>query len=147
MATDTTGEWWTGDNAADLAEYIEEFSRIYNGYPTEQVVSCVCADCGGRRFRITADGDEGVATRTCVTCNVSAFIADSAEHADEAELVECACPCGGEEFEAAAGFAFWDDGDVKWICLGLRCVADGVLGVYTSWKIDYAPSGQLLSQV
>ena len=48
----------------------------------------------------------------------------------------------------AVGFAFYQDSeDVRWLYIGLRCVACGELGVYGDWKIDYAPSKKLLDQV
>jgi hypothetical protein len=34
---------------------------------------------------------------------------------------------------------------VRWISLGLRCVQDGTLGVYADWKVDYSPTGHLLT--
>lgn len=73
------------------------------------------------------------------------YLADSAEYADEAELDDCACPCGGEVFNVGLGFALFDDGDVRWISIGLRCIQDGTLGVYADWKIDYSPTDRLLS--
>jgi hypothetical protein len=152
MAIDTTGEWWTGTDAVDLAEYIGEFSGAGRGYPAERVIPCVCGHCGGRRFRIAVDDEAGTACRTCVGCGGTAFIADSAEanaarYVDESEPEECACPCGGEEFEAAVGFALRGNGEVKWIYVGMRCVADGVLGVCADWKISYSPTGHLFGQV
>jgi hypothetical protein len=47
----------------------------------------------------------------------------------------------------AAGFSLHDDGEVRWISIGLRCLTDNTLGVYADWKINYGPSGRLLSQV
>jgi hypothetical protein len=35
---------------------------------------------------------------------------------------------------------------VRWVSLGLRCVQDGTLAVYADWKIDYSPTGHLLSR-
>jgi hypothetical protein len=72
--------------------------------------------------------------------------ADSAEFWDEADPGECACPCGGDTFAVAVGFSLRDGGDVRWISIGLRCLTDNTLGVYADWKINYGPSGHLLSQ-
>jgi hypothetical protein len=47
----------------------------------------------------------------------------------------------------AVGFALRDDGSVKWVYSGLRCVTDGTLGVYGDWKIDYAPTEHLFDSV
>ncbi len=51
----------------------------------------------------------------------------------------------------AVGFSLRDGGDVRWISIGLRCLTDNTLtdttlGVYADWKINYGPSGHLLSQ-
>jgi hypothetical protein len=35
---------------------------------------------------------------------------------------------------------------VRWISLGLRCLTDNTLGVYTDWEIDYSPTEHLLAQ-
>jgi hypothetical protein len=49
-------------------------------------------------------------------------------------------------FAVAVGFSLRDGGDVRWISIGLRCLTDNTLGVYADWKINYGPSGHLLSQ-
>jgi hypothetical protein len=47
----------------------------------------------------------------------------------------------------AVGFALHDDGEVRWISVGLRCLADdNTLGVYADWKVNYSPSGHLVSR-
>jgi hypothetical protein len=35
---------------------------------------------------------------------------------------------------------------VKWITVGTRCAACGVLGSPVDWKIDYGPTDHLLRQ-
>lgn len=72
---------------------------------------------------------------------------DSAEFVEDADLGEAACPCGGEIFNVAGGFALRVDGEVRWVYIGLRCVADGILGCCAEWKIDYSPTAHLLTQV
>jgi len=82
--------------------------------------------------------------RVCVARKHEHLICDSAEYWDEADPGEC----GGESFELAAGFAFYADSkDVRWICLGLRCIACKQIGADVDWKIDHSPSHQLLDQV
>ena len=66
------------------------------------------------------------------------------DHVDDCEFGEATCPCGGDLFGVAVGFSLLDDGEVRWVSLGLRCRSDGQLGVYTDWKIDYGPSRHLL---
>jgi hypothetical protein len=79
-------------------------------------------------------------------CRAATFIADSAEYWDQADPGECECPCGGDTFAVAVGIALRDEGDVRWISIGLRCLTDNTLGVYAEWKINYGPSAHLLTQ-
>ncbi|MFI6305317.1 hypothetical protein ACIBCH_25865 [Amycolatopsis thailandensis] len=134
----------SGDGVAELAEFILDFGA--GGYPVTRVAEAVCRDCTGRAFRVAVDDDEGCAQRVCVACGVATFIADSAEYWAEADPEECECPCGGGEFAVAVGFALGDDEEVRWISVGLRCLTDDTLGVYTDWKIDYSPTKHLLDQ-
>ena len=143
MAIDTTGEFWRGTDHADLAGYLREYAA--GGYPVVDVTESVCTPCGGRRFRVLADDEEGCVRRTCVACGEATFVADSADAAGDAALEECECPCGGDEFAVAVGFARLADGEVRWVSVGLRCLTDGTLGVYADWKIDYQPSAHLLT--
>ena len=146
MAIDRTGELWTGTDAADLEEYLAAYSK--DGYPVRRTVAARCGSCGGTVFAVTVDDEEGCAVRTCSDCADEHPMLDSAEYVDEADLEQTECPCGGEDFEVVAGFAFYDDsGDVRWVYLGLRCVFDGVLGCYADWKIDYSPTDHLLASV
>ena len=144
MTIDKSGKLWRGEDFADLADYIRQFRA--EGYPVSKVVESVCDHCSGRAFRVLVDDTEGCAQRVCVGCGAAAFIADSAEYWEDADPEECECPCGGDAFAAAVGFALGDDGDVRWISIGLRCQADNTLGVYADWKVNYGPSGHLLSQ-
>ncbi|MFI0405232.1 hypothetical protein [Actinomadura sp. 3N508] len=139
---DTSGELWRGEDFADLAAFIREYQA--EGYAVGEVTESVCGQCGGRAFRVLAGQD--AAQRTCTGCGTSEFIVDSADYWEEAEPDECECPCGGDEFAAAVGFSLRPDGDVRWVSLGLRCLADGTLGVYTDWKINYGPSAHLVTK-
>ena len=43
-------------------------------------------------------------------------IGDSSEYLKDAELEECACPCGSEEFEITVGVSLYEDSnDVRWM--------------------------------
>ncbi|SCF45595.1 hypothetical protein GA0070216_11894 [Micromonospora matsumotoense] len=143
MALDKSGKLWRGENVDDLAEYLRHFAA--GGYPVATVLESRCGECDGRTFRVTIDEEEAT-QRTCLTCGAVAFIGDSAEHWAGTDHESCACPCGGEEFAVAVGYALFDDGEVRWISVGLRCLNDGTLGVYADTKIDYIPSRHLLSQ-
>ncbi|XTZ18145.1 hypothetical protein ACQSSU_12620 [Micromonospora echinospora] len=126
-----------------LAAYVREHRA--GGYRVHHVVDVVCRRCDGRAFRVAVDDEEGCALVLCLGCGTEAAVADSDDHLDDAELAECACPCGAETFTVAVGYALTGDGEVRWVSVGLRCLADGTLGVYTDWKIDYAPTAHLLA--
>ncbi|MFB4283853.1 hypothetical protein ACBJ59_51740 [Nonomuraea sp. MTCD27] len=142
MAINTSGHLWRGDNFEDLADLLREHQP--GGYAVQRVSEAVCARCTGKHFNVMADDVEGCVQRVCVACGDASYVADSADYVDEADLGECACPCGGAEFAVAVGFAFRNDGEVRWVSIGLRCISDGSLGVYADWKIDYSPSAHLL---
>ena len=73
---------------------------------------------------------------------------DSAEFLDEAELDECACPCGGETFEITAGVSLYAGSeDVRWIYLACRCVACKHGAVYGDWKNEYDGYRELLARI
>jgi hypothetical protein len=123
------------------------YLRAWNDYPITEIRAARCV-CGKAVFALIHAGDAGGAMRICVACKREHLIGDSGEYWDDAEAAECACPCGNETFEVAAGFAFYADSkDVRWIYIGLRCTRCEQSGVYVDWKIDYAPSHQLLDQV
>ena len=73
-------------------------------------------------------------------------VVDSDEFWDADDAEECACTCGGEQFAAALGLSCRPDGEVRWVTVGLRCLACGLCGVYEDWKIDYMPSRHLLTR-
>ena len=141
---DKSGKWWKGTAASDLEVYLADYTE--DGYVASRFTRAKCS-CGGETFIVDADDTEGAASRTCVACEQTSFIADSAEYWSEAEPDRCACPCGAEEMNVCLGFAMRDDGnDVRWIYLGLRCTKCGVLGCYADWKVSYSPSLHLLEQ-
>ncbi len=143
---DTSGEWWRGDDFTDVAEYLREYAA--EGYPVDHISESICVSCGGRSFRlvINALSNDG-ARRTCITCGNTAFIADSADYWEEDEVEPVLCPCGGDIFQVAVGFALREaKDDVKWISVGTRCVADGVLASPVDWKVSHGPSLHLIHQ-
>lgn len=140
MAIDTS-TWPTSDLAEDLDPFLRDFTE--DDDPVTEVVNAACGRCGATVFSVHLDDDEGAAQRTCTTCGAEFVMLDSADVIQEADLEEAACPCGCEAFNVAVGFAFHDDGDVRWVYVGLRCVADGILGCYADWSIDYSPSAHL----
>lgn len=94
------------------------------------------------------DDAEGAVVRRCVRCQAEVVMLDSHEALEGAELGDATCPCGHAEFDVAVGFSMRSDAsEVRWVSVGLRCRRDGLIGVYTDWKIDYSPSGHLLEAV
>ncbi|UQU66866.1 hypothetical protein COUCH_11600 [Couchioplanes caeruleus] len=141
MAISKNATSWYGDNDEDLATYLQQFRA--GGYPVTRVRRLSCTLCGNATFLSLVDDDQGVAAVDCLECGARTLVADSAEHLDDAQLEGCACPCGGETFTVSVGYAVTSDNEVRWISVGLRCLNDGALGVYTDWKIDYTPSARL----
>lgn len=90
VTIDRSGAWWTGTEASDLVDYLKEFTAA--GYPAERVLQISCSGC-----------------------DTTSFVFDSEDFVEDADLGDAACPCGGEVFNVAAGFALHDDGDVRWV--------------------------------
>jgi hypothetical protein len=147
VSIDRSGELWTGTEPADLAEYLRGFKA--GGYPVKEVRTVgACPGCDSDAgYDVRVDDEEGFAERTCAGCGLVHLMLDSADHMEEADPGDAACPCGGEVFDVAAGFALRNDGEVRWVSIGLRCRNDGVLGCYADWKIDYSPTDQLRTNV
>ena len=147
MTVSKQGSSWKGTEAADLGEYLRTFAA--GGYTVAAVVHAACATCGAldAGFSVMLDDEEGAAIRTCRSCHAEVAMLDSVEFMEDADLGEAACPCGHEVFDVAVGFALRENAEVRWVSLGLRCLNDGLLGVYADWKIDYSPSRHLLSAV
>lgn len=145
MAIDKSGRWWCGSEPSDLDEYIGEYSA--DSYPATRIVHASCEKDGGIEFRVRVDDEEGFIERKCSTCGTAVAMLDSAEYADDASPRSVTCPCRGKVFNVAIGFATREDGGVRWVYNGLRCVRDGTLGVWGEWKIDYEPSEHLYALV
>lgn len=142
VAIDRSGTWWRGESAADLDEYLAAYTE--DGYPATTMRHSVCARCDGTVFGLV--GDDDVARRTCRACSAKAFIGDSEENWEEADLRTCECPCGGTDYEVAVGYSFRDNGEVRWITVANLCVECGVLGSFADWSINYGPTEHLLDQ-
>jgi hypothetical protein len=139
MPIDRSGALWRGSEAADLDAYLASFQA--GGYPVGRTAHSRCATCGGTTFALRVDDEAGYADRRCLACNAFMLMLDSDDSAEDAAPEECACPCGGEAFELAVGYAVVEVEDesgnvvdeVKWVSVGARCVRDGALGVYADW--------------
>ena len=145
MALQQRGQFWYGDGQHDIRDEVLRFSK--NNYPAHQFADAVC-QCGGRLFRLALDEVEGAAVRTCTACGHAHPIGDSAEYLDDAEPEECACPCGGGEFEITAGVSLYaDTEDIRWLYLGCRCPHCGLTAVYGDWKNEFNGYQEFLARV
>lgn len=145
MSIDKSDKWWRGSHASDIADYLVAYTA--DGYPATHVVHARCAKCGGNAFSLRVDADEGCAERECVACGDRVLMLDSADALEDADMTKFRCRPGHTTFNLAVGFAYREDGDIGWVCLGVRCVTDGILGAVADWKIDYSPSEHLHSAV
>jgi len=146
MALRKRGKHRYGDGHADIRDEVLRYSKA-NAYAAEHFADAVCA-CGGRVFEVLLDDKQGAAARTCIGCGEQHPICDSEEFLDDAELGQCACPCGAEAFEITVGVALYEGSeDVKWLYLGFRCPACGLTAVYGDWKCEAGGYRELMSRV
>jgi hypothetical protein len=146
MALKKRGKYRYGDSQADIRQELLRYSKS-NGYLTHHFAEARCR-CGGASFRLALDDTAGAAVRTCSGCAAEHPIGDSNEYLEEATLEECACPCGGEEFEITVGVSLYDDSeDVRWLYVGCRCVLCALTAVYGDWKNEYNGYQELLARV
>ncbi|HEX5269687.1 MAG TPA: hypothetical protein VFW33_04325 [Gemmataceae bacterium] len=146
MALRKRGKWRYGESQADIRDEILRYSKGVR-YLAHHYADAVCA-CGGAAFRLRLDDDQGAAVRVCAACGNEHPIGDSEEFLSDAELEECACPCGREEFQITVGVSLYEGSeDVKWLYVGCRCPACGVTAVYGDWKNEHIGYRELLSRV
>jgi len=145
MAIDTTGKWWKGSDVNDLITYLDLLLK-QQSFPAEKFVQSICT-CGGKSFRLSVDRREGYAKRACLACQSEAFIGDSRESAKEAKSKKVKCKCKDDQFEIVVAFSHRNDGEIKWLTVGERCISCGILGAYVDWGIDYTPTSHLYSLV
>ncbi len=147
MALRKRGKWWYGDSQADIRDAILRYSKGVK-YLAHHYADAVCGKCGGKVFWLFLDDNQCVAVRACVACEDEHPIGDSNEFMAEADPDDCACPCGGEEFEITVGVSLYEGSeDVKWLYLGCRCPACGLTAVYGDWKNEYIGYRELLARV
>jgi hypothetical protein len=146
MALKKRGEYYYGDSQADIRDEILRYSKK-NGYPAQYFADAVCK-CKENVFHLLLDDDEGAAVRICSSCKRKHPIGDSGDFLEDAELQECACPCGNEEYEISVGVSLYDDTeDVKWIYIGCHCTNCGLTAVYGDWKNEFQGYKKLLKMV
>ena len=140
------GRFWYGDSQTDIRDEIVRFGKL-NEYVPTRFADARCS-CGCFVFRLQLDEAAGAAVRVCTGCSRSHPIGDSEEYLSDAELEECECPCGGEQFEITAGVHLYADSQsVKWLYVGGRCPACGLKAVYGDWKNEFEDVSELLARV
>jgi hypothetical protein len=146
MALKERGKYRYGDSQADIRNEVLRYSEE-NDYVAEHFADAVCK-CGSKLFHLELDDNAGAAIRICVGCKTQHPIGDSEEFLEEAELNECGCPCGQEEFEITVGVSLYEGSeDVKWLYVGCRCPKCGLTAVYGDWKNEYIGYRELLARV
>ncbi|SNT32805.1 hypothetical protein SAMN05421770_107214 [Granulicella rosea] len=144
MAIDKSGTWWVGSEPQDIGGFLEAYSA--KSYKTDLFRLSTCK-CGGTAFSLLADEDEGCAQRICARCGEEHFLCDSEDYLEDATLEAWECvECEGAVANVGVGFSLYEDGEIRWLYVGARCAACGMLGCYSSWKVAYAPSKQLIEQ-
>jgi|GEM_PF-536404 len=149
MMRQTSDQWWTGTEAADIEKFLIDLAADEGTMPIRKFKLAKCG-CGSLEFTLLGDADEGCAKRTCTRCKTSRFICDGAEYWDEAEPEALVCfKCDSTKFNVGVGFSLRakPTSEVRWITVGQRCTACGLLGSFIDWKIDYSPSMQLIDEV
>ncbi len=142
MAIDKSGEFWKGNSIEDIKEYLIAYSE--DQYPVKKVVISKCDKCNCEEFLLEYDQDEGVVKAVCNSCETVKYIADSKEYFEEAEPEEYEClECKTNYANVAVGLAYRENGDVKWVYVGIRCPKCGMLGSINDWKINYGPTKEL----
>ena len=77
-------------------------------------------------------------SRHSVHPGIQEFLRTGVDFPADAELGECTCPCGHEEFEITVGVSLYEGSeDVKWLYLGCRCPKCGLTATYGDWKNEF----------
>lgn len=155
MAIDETGEWWIGSEPADIQSYLILYTAAAEAYPATAYRPIRCR-CGTDGFRVERAGS--VTRRTCASCGDVDFICRSADRqlawegaaAEEApESLPCV-NCESDVVNIGLGFAGYPEPEVdavKWLYVGVRCAACGVLGCFNDSKVARGPSAQVCDEL
>jgi hypothetical protein len=146
MALRKNGQYWYGDGPNDVWEYFVAWTKD-SGEPVKHWKQAVCR-CKNKVFQVDFDEEPQYLERYCTKCERDVVMfadefADVPDDPDEEEpnpdLLECIC--GKDHFEVIGVTAPFttdpDDNSARTFYLGLRCVACGCLGCYTSWHPRY----------
>ena len=139
---DTTKEdYWTGDTAEDISEYL----RLYSENENIDVKSVVCHSCGNDSFELKVDPNEDAIQVKCTKCATKKILLDCEDVWEDAKpkLKKCPICKKSKSYNVKVGFTRRENGSVKWIYIGNRCTNCGTLGSYLDWKVDYEPTEKM----
>ncbi|MBY0524560.1 MAG: hypothetical protein K2R98_14240 [Gemmataceae bacterium] len=148
MTINETEGGWFGTEPDDVRAFLEHDQQSYGGHGIDEFRVARCS-CGCVDFRLEYDGDTEAAIRVCLACEAVHAICDGGDHWDDAEPEEWECDeCGSTSVNLGVGFSInRDKGFIRWLYVGQRCVACGLLASCINWKVAYTPSMHLLDQV
>jgi hypothetical protein len=142
MSIDTSGKWWRGNNIEDIKDYLIAYSE--SAYPVQKVAISKCNKCGCEEFLVEFDWDEGVSRVICKSCETIKYLADSQENWNDIKPRKYKCvECKSTHANVGIGYAYRENGDIKWVYIGVRCSKCGILGSVTDWKIDFSPTKEI----
>ena len=145
MSISKRGGYYYGTTIVDVETEIRRYTK--SGYQAVRFALAKCT-CGGDRFHLRTDENEGVGQRVCTACDTATYIGDSGEYADGAELRAHDCLCGESTFNITVGVALYEDSnDVRWTYIGCRCPTCSVIGVFADWKSEAGDADDFLARV
>lgn len=133
-------EYWTGDQANDIASYLRQYAAL----DALDVRSTHCKGCGCDQHRLAVDAGIGAAKTRCERCGRETLLLDSERRLAGASLAEKNCPiCGEALFQSQIGFVRRPNHSVSRVYIGSRCVSCGALMSFADWQIDYEATGEM----
>ncbi len=141
---DKSKEYWYGDSADDIDEYLREYSMT----DTLDVKPVLCHSCGSEALHLRIDPVEGAIQVKCPVCGYKKILLDCDEIWKEAKPRLNKCPiCKEKEHNVRVGFLRRESGSVRWVYVGNRCVHCGVLGSCLDWKVSFEPTDRMESNI
>lgn len=141
---DRTPKYWTGDSPEDIDEWLGEYTELDD----LQVKTVHCRSCGKDVFKIRVDQNEGAVQVICHSCGMKKILLDGEEIWKECRPRARKCPiCKESLYNVRVGFHYRDNGDVKWVYIGNRCISCGTLGSFADWSIDYGPTEEMENNI
>ena len=109
----------------------------------------MCSECNNTIFSTFVDDEEDAIKVKCNRCGKEKILLDCDDVWEESRPKSVKCPVckRGKEFNLKVGLIRRDNGSVKWVYIGNRCVNCGVLGFFLDWKIDYEPTDEMENNI